>query len=94
MAETQDAQPTTQTPQTPALQPGQQQIQVENLALTGDLNLFEDFQISVVLQGKNMHFACDWHVGEQGLISFDFTQSQPVVLIVDDIFPNNRNRDK
>jgi hypothetical protein len=28
MAETQDAQPTTQTPQAPALQPGQQQIQV------------------------------------------------------------------
>lgn len=67
----------------------QNPIQVEDLALSGDLSLFEDFQISAVLQGKNMHFEGDWNVGEEGKLSFDFTQDQPVQIIFDDLFPNN-----
>jgi len=71
------------------LDTSQQQIQVEDLALSGKLSLFQDFQISAVLQGKNMHFECNWDVGEQGEISFDFTQSQPIEIIIDNIFPDN-----
>lgn len=75
------------------LNTSQQPIQVENLALSGDLSLFEDFQVSAVLQGKNMHFEGDWHVGEEGMLSFDFTQDQPIEIIVDDLFPNNPKYD-
>jgi len=73
------------------LNTSQQPIQVENLALSGDLSLFEDFQISAVLQGKNMHFEGNWRVGKQGELSFDFTQNQPIVIIVDDLFQDNPN---
>jgi len=54
------------------------QLQVENLALTGDLNALNDFDVAIALDGENVGFTGDWSLGESGGFSIDLQQSADV----------------
>jgi len=60
-----------------------QQIEVEELALTGSLNAFKNFNISIDLDGKNVDFEGDWSMGEEGSFEIDFYQDENIVLDFD-----------
>jgi hypothetical protein len=64
-------------------------IPIEELAITGDLSLLEDFIISATYQGQYLEFEGDWQVGKEGIFSLDFNQDEPIELILDDLFPND-----
>ena len=59
------------------------QIKVDDLDLSGSLNLFENFNINIALTGKNAHFTGNWAVGEQGGFEIDFYQTEPTQLNFD-----------
>ena len=40
------------------------QLQVESLALSGDLNALNDFDVAIALDGENVDFTGDWSLGE------------------------------
>ncbi len=64
-------------------------IQIEELAVSGKLSLLEDFEISATYQGKNLQFEGNWKVGKEGIFSVDFSQDEPIELILDDLFPDD-----
>jgi hypothetical protein len=67
----------------------QQPIKVEDLAFAGEISLLKNLYIEATYQGKNLNFDMNWVVGQSGEISLNFTQDEPIELIVDDLFPNN-----
>ena len=75
------------------LDTGEEPIQVEQLSFGGELSLLDDFHIAATYQGKYLSFDTDWHIGESGEFSFDFTQDEPIEIIVDDLLKNNTQWD-
>jgi len=71
----------------------QQPIEIDELAIEGDVSLFEDFEVSGTIQGKNLGFEGDWKIGEEGKFSVDFYQDEPIELIFDDFLKNNTQFD-
>ena len=57
-----------------------QQLKVEDLDLSGSLNMFENFNVNIGLSGKNAHFAGTWSVGESGGFEIDLYQAEPTQL--------------
>jgi hypothetical protein len=55
-----------------------QQIQVEDLALSGTLNALNDFNVAIKLNGKNAAFTGDWSLGQSGGFSIDLQQDDDV----------------
>jgi len=66
------------------------QIQVQDLALSGELESFGNFDIAIELQGKNTDFNGYLDMGErEGGFEIDFSQAAPVTLDFDmDQFEN------
>jgi len=56
------------------------QVKVEDLDLSGSLNLFENFNVNIALTGKNVHFAGTWAVGESAGFEIDFYQAEPTQI--------------
>jgi hypothetical protein len=56
------------------------QLKVEDLDLSGSLNLFENFNVNIALTGKNCHFTGTWAVGESAGFEIDFYQAEPTQL--------------
>jgi hypothetical protein len=54
------------------------ELQVENLALTGNLNALNDFNVAIVLEGESVDFTGDWSLGESGGFSIDLQQDADV----------------
>jgi len=57
-----------------------EQVQVDNLALSGTLNSLNNFNVAVELNGKNVAFTGDWSLGESGGFSIDLNQDDDVRL--------------
>jgi len=60
-----------------------QQIEVEELAFTGSLKAFKNFNISIDLEGKNVDFKGNWLMGEEGNLEIDFNQEKNTILNFD-----------
>jgi hypothetical protein len=71
----------------------QQPIQIEELAFNGEISLLENFVIEATYQNKYLNFDMNWAVGESGEIAFNFTQDEPIEIILDDLFPSNPTYD-
>jgi hypothetical protein len=56
------------------------QLKVEDLDLSGSLNLFKNFNVNIALSGKNSHFNGTWAAGESGNFQIDFYQEEPTQL--------------
>jgi hypothetical protein len=56
------------------------QLKIEDLDLSGSLNLFENFNVNIALSGKNTHFAGNWAVGESGGFDIDLYQTEPTQI--------------
>ena len=56
------------------------QIKVNDLYFTGALNSFQDFEISMNLEGKNGYFYGDWAMGDSGIFEIDFNQIDNIEL--------------
>ncbi|MGF3555020.1 MAG: hypothetical protein ACQXXF_07135 [Thermoplasmatota archaeon] len=56
------------------------QLKVEDLDLSGSLNLFENFNVNIALTGKTTHFTGNWAVGESGGFQIDFYQAEPTQI--------------
>jgi len=56
------------------------QLKVDDLDLSGSLNLFQNFNVNIALTGKNTHFTGNWAVGEQGGFDIDFYQAEPTQI--------------
>lgn len=67
----------------------EQPLQVEELKFSGELSLLENFNIDATYQGKNLAFDMDWQIGQEGKFSLDFTQDEPIEIIIDDLFENS-----
>jgi hypothetical protein len=59
------------------------QIEIEELDLSGSLNLLKNFNISIDLEGKNVNFDGSWAIGEEGNFEVDFYQDENVLLDFD-----------
>lgn len=55
-----------------------EQLQVEDLALSGTLNALTDFEVAIDLDGENVDFTGDWALGEYGGFSIDLQQEDDV----------------
>jgi len=55
-------------------------LKIEDLDLSGSLNLFENFNVNIGLSGKNAHFTGTWSVGETGGFEIDLFQTEPTTL--------------
>jgi hypothetical protein len=67
----------------------QQPLKVEDLAFAGEISLLKNLYLEATYQGKNLNFDMNWVVGQAGEISLNFTQDEPIKIVVDDLFPNN-----
>jgi hypothetical protein len=67
-----------------------EEIQLQELALSGKLDAFRDFNVNINYQGENIHFNGDWSMGESGAFEIDFYQEDPIYLSfnMDDSFEN------
>jgi len=72
-----------------ALDMSKSPLPIEDLAVSGVLDSLEDFVIEATLQGKNLNFYGNWKIGKEGVLSIDFTQDEPVELVVEDFLPDN-----
>ena len=68
-------------------------IQIEELAFGGELRLLDNIHIEATYQGNYLFFDTDWHIGESGEFTFEFTQDEPIELIIDDLLTNNTTWD-
>ena len=59
------------------------QLKVDDLDLSGSLNLFQNFNVNIALTGKNTHFTGNWAVGEQGGFDIDFYQTEATQIDFD-----------
>jgi hypothetical protein len=59
------------------------QLKVDDLDLSGSLNLFQNFNVNIALTGKNTHFTGNWAVGEQGGFDIDFYQAEATQIDFD-----------
>jgi hypothetical protein len=57
-----------------------QQLKVDDLDLSGSLNLFENFNVNIALSGKHTNFVGTWSVGESGGFQIDLFQTEPTRL--------------
>jgi len=64
-------------------------IQIEELAFSGALSLLENFVLEATYQGEYLNFDMDWKMGQEGKVSFDFSQDEPIEIIVDDLFQDD-----
>lgn len=55
-----------------------EQIQIEDLALSGTLNAIRDFEVGIKLDGDNVDFTGDWSLGETGGFSIDLDQDEDI----------------
>jgi hypothetical protein len=56
------------------------QLKVDDLDLSGSLNMFENFNVNIGLSGKNAQFTGTWSVGESGGFEIDLYQAEPTQL--------------
>jgi hypothetical protein len=63
-----------------ALNTSGQQIQVEELAMSGKLNALKNFAIDIDYNGDNVQFDGDWSMGESAAFEIDFYQEEPIYL--------------
>jgi hypothetical protein len=56
------------------------QIQIEELALTGKLNSFENFYVEMGLDGDYLDFEGSWVQGNEASFEIDFYQTDPIIL--------------
>jgi hypothetical protein len=64
-------------------------IQIEDLAFSGALSLLENFVLEASYQGEYLNFDMDWKMGQEGQVSFDFSQDEPIEIVVDDLFQDD-----
>lgn len=64
-------------------------IQIEELGFSGSINLLEDFVLEATYEGEYLNFDMNWNMGEEGEVSFDFSQDEPIELVIDDLFQDN-----
>jgi hypothetical protein len=55
-----------------------EQIQIEELALSGTLDALNDFEVAIDLDGDTVDFTGDWSLGETGGFSIDLQQDSDV----------------
>ena len=68
-------------------------IQIEDLGFSGGISLLEDFVLEATYEGNYMNFDMDWAVGDEGEISLDFNQEDPIEINLDDLFPDDTTFD-
>lgn len=57
------------------------EIEIQDLALTGALESLENFEISIELEGKNSYFDGYWDISDKaGGFEIEFSQDEPLVL--------------
>ncbi len=60
-----------------------EQLIVDDLELSGRLNIFENFGIDISLDGKDVEFAGTWDAGDEGDFEIDFYQEEPTTIDID-----------
>jgi hypothetical protein len=64
-------------------------IQIEELGFSGSINLLENFVLEATYEGEYLNFDMNWKMGQEGEVSFDFFQDEPIELVIDDLFQDN-----
>jgi len=60
-----------------------EQLIVDDLELSGKLNIFQNFGIDIFLDGKDVEFSGTWDAGDEGGFEIDFYQDEPTTIDID-----------